>query len=82
LASRWSERKIQPARLLLTSPPYFRLTNYHYDQWLRLWMLGGSPTANRLGEENRGKFEGRVAYSKLLVTAFRKASEPTLLRTR
>jgi hypothetical protein len=74
LALRWSERKIQPARLLLTSPPYFRLTNYHYDQWLRLWMLGGSPTANRLGEENRGKFEGRVAYSKLLVTAFRKAS--------
>ena len=33
-----------------------------------------APTANRLGGENRGKFEGRAAYSKLLVTAFRKAS--------
>ena len=74
LASRSSQGTIQPAKLLLTSPPYFKLTNYHYDQWLRLWMLGGSPTANRLGEENRGKFEGRVAYSNLLVSAFRKAS--------
>ena len=74
LASRWSERTIQSAKLLLTSPPYFKLTNYHYDQWLRLWMLGGSPSANRLGEENRGKFEGRVAYSNLLVAAFRQAS--------
>jgi hypothetical protein len=74
LASRWSQGRIQPAKLLLTSPPYFKLTNYHYDQWLRLWMLGGSPTANRLSGENRGKFEGRAAYSKLLVTAFRKAS--------
>ncbi|XHL98491.1 MAG: hypothetical protein P7H58_11360 [Microcoleus anatoxicus] len=28
--------------LLFTSPPYFGITNYHYDQWLRLWMLGGT----------------------------------------
>jgi hypothetical protein len=74
LASRWAERTIQPAKLLLTSPPYFSLTNYHYDQWLRLWMLGGRPDANRIGGENRGKFESKIAYSKLLVTAFRKAS--------
>jgi DNA methylase len=74
LVSRWSERKIQPAKLLLTSPPYFSLTNYHYDQWLRLWMLGGRPDANRAGGENRGKFENKAGYSKLLVTAFRKAS--------
>jgi hypothetical protein len=30
--------------------------------------------ASRLGEQNRGKFDGRAAYSELLVTAFRKAS--------
>jgi hypothetical protein len=35
---------------------------------------GGRPDANRVGGENRGKFEGKAAYSKLLVTAFRKAS--------
>lgn len=74
LASRWAERKIQPARLLITSPPYFKLANYHYDQWLRLWMLGGNPDANRLGEENRGKFEGQAAYAALLVTAFKNAT--------
>jgi hypothetical protein len=74
LSSRWSQRKIRPARLLLTSPPYFDLTNYHYDQWIRLWMLGGRPDASRVRGQNRGKFESKAAYSTLLVTAFRKAS--------
>lgn len=74
LASRWSEGKLQPVKLLLTSPPYFGLTNYHYDQWLRLWMLGGRPDANRPGGKYRDKFESKAAYSRLLVTAFRKAS--------
>lgn len=35
--------------LLLTSPPYFGVTNYFYDQWLRLWLLGGRPTDARVG---------------------------------
>jgi hypothetical protein len=74
LASRWAESTIQPARLLLTSPPYFKLANYHYDQWLRLWMLGGNPDANRPGGENRGKFEGQAAYATLLVSAFQNAA--------
>lgn len=29
------------ADLVLTSPPYFGVTNYEYDNWIRLWMLGG-----------------------------------------
>jgi hypothetical protein len=37
-------------------------------------MLGGRPDAGRIGGENRGKFESRVAYTKLLETAFRRAS--------
>jgi hypothetical protein len=28
-------------RLLFTLPPYYRVTNYYYDQLLGLWMLGG-----------------------------------------
>ena len=32
-------------RLLFTSPPYCGVTNYHYDQWLRRWLLGGTPNA-------------------------------------
>lgn len=27
----------------VTSPPYFDVTDYGEDQWLRLWFLGGSP---------------------------------------
>jgi hypothetical protein len=28
-------------KLVITSPPYLDITNYHEDQWLRLWFLGG-----------------------------------------
>jgi len=29
------------ASLLITSPPYKGITNYEYDNWIRLWLLGG-----------------------------------------
>src|SRR6266571_5481824 len=59
-------------RLLLTSPPYFALTNYHYDQWLRLWLLGRPPTALRVPDDQgvRGKFENRERYTQLLRGVF------------
>lgn len=61
-----------PARLLFTSPPYYRVTNYHYDQWLRLWLLGAPPTARRVpgSADVRGKFENAVRYRKLLKNVF------------
>jgi DNA modification methylase len=60
------------AQLLFTSPPYFSVTNYHYDQWLRLWLLGGPPSARRLpnSREVRGKFESEVRYRSLLKSVF------------
>jgi hypothetical protein len=38
-------RKItkQKAALVVTSPPYLRVTSYEEDQWLRLWFLGYPP---------------------------------------
>jgi hypothetical protein len=30
-------------KLVVTSPPYFNVTNYEEDQWLRLWFLGHEP---------------------------------------
>ncbi|MGH9429870.1 MAG: DNA methyltransferase, partial [Terriglobia bacterium] len=30
-------------RLVVTSPPYYDVTNYEEDQWLRLWFLGNEP---------------------------------------
>jgi len=60
--------------LLFTSPPYCAVTNYHYDQWLRLWLLGGSPNALREGHGRGGKFEGRDRYRKMLEGVFAKAA--------
>jgi hypothetical protein len=64
------------ARLLLTSPPYFSVTNYHYDQWLRLWLLGGPPHARRPQgmQDIQGKFENAQRYRELLVNVFCRAS--------
>ena len=53
--------RAEPVRAVITSPPYFALTSYEEDQWLRLWFLGGPPSArrgvisidDRLGEEDK-----------------------------
>jgi hypothetical protein len=64
-------------QLLLTSPPYFAVTNYHYDQWLRLWLLGGPPHARRVSNagDHRDKFENLAKYQALLVNVFARAAE-------
>ena len=67
------------ARLLLTSPPYLGITNYHYDQWLRLWLLGGPPTSRRPGGLYRGKFENKHQFRMLLHNVFTSA-KPLLAR--
>jgi hypothetical protein len=36
-------------KLVITSPPYLDITDYHEDQWLRLWFLGG-PTKPITGQ--------------------------------
>jgi hypothetical protein len=65
---------VQRASLLFTSPPYFGLTNYHYDQWLRLWLLGEAPNALRKPGRHRAKFEDKGAYAALLERVFRQAA--------
>jgi hypothetical protein len=68
--------------LLLTSPPYFGITNYHYDQWIRLWLLGGPPTDHRAQKEIRGKHRDKFSnfgvYADLLSAVF--ASSAKMLR--
>ncbi|MGH8251004.1 MAG: DNA methyltransferase [Steroidobacteraceae bacterium] len=63
------------ARLLFTSPPYYKVTNYHYDQWLRLWLLGGPTFPRSYRSKHRGKFDNRSAYRALLLAAFTHARE-------
>lgn len=36
----------KPINLVVTSPPYYGMTTYVQDQWLRNWFLGGSSEVN------------------------------------
>ncbi len=69
------EGSLKKANLLFTSPPYHAITNYHYDQWLRLWLLGGPPNALLNGNGRGGKFEAREGYRRLLDQVFTKTSQ-------
>lgn len=56
--------------LLLTSPPYRAVINYHADQWLRLWVLGGEPKPTSRNEQHRGRFDSKERYRELLSNVF------------
>lgn len=71
--------KMKPFSLLFTSPPYVGISDYHRDQWLRLWMLGGEPNASRSNEQHRRDFSAQNTYKDLLNTVFGQASE--MMRT-
>jgi hypothetical protein len=61
--------------LLFTSPPYYGLTNYFYDQWLRIWMLGGSSEPSWSGKLWEKRFESKVEYRQLLEKVFAGCAE-------
>jgi len=61
--------------LLFTSPPYIGISDYHRDQWLRLWMLGNEPVVARNSEQYRGSFSSAEEYRALLTTVFSHAAE-------
>lgn len=74
---RTTAKRLAPkgARLLFTSPPYFGITNYHYDQWLRLWLLGGPQRPRSQGDKHRGKFSHPDHFRSLLLSAFTRAKD-------
>lgn len=61
-------------KLLFTSPPYYDITHYHYDQWLRYWMLGGPSWPSKTEDKHRGRFSSRAAYESLLDSIFEQAA--------
>lgn len=61
--------------LLFTSPPYFAISNYFKDQWLRLWMLGGPDRPASNGNKAYTRFESKIAYRRLLETVFEECAE-------
>jgi len=60
----------EKASLLFTSPPYYGVTNYHRDQWLRHWMLGGEAFPSSGPGAHCGRFESKHQYEILLETVF------------
>jgi hypothetical protein len=47
-------------KLVITSPPYLDITDYHEDQWLRLWLLGGAakPITGQGKDDRHRRIEG------------------------
>lgn len=80
IMSRWASLEGTPkATLLLTSPPYFRVADYFYDQWLRLWLLGGAGEPSTIAHSCKGKFGNQEKYETLLRNVF-EASKKHLKR--
>lgn len=52
--------------LLFTSPPYWSITDYYADQWLRLWMLGEPAIPKSNSHKHKGRFGSKVEYYNLL----------------
>ena len=53
--SRLIASPVPPIRCVITSPPYFNVTNFEEDQWLRLWFLGNlpKPTYGQVSRDDR-----------------------------
>ena len=50
-----SRKFARPVRCVITSPPYYNITDFGEDQWLRLWFLGAPPypTRGRVSRDDR-----------------------------
>jgi hypothetical protein len=49
-------------RCIITSPPYFDVTNIEEDQWLRLWFLGGPPGLKKGNQSGDYRHATRTAF--------------------
>ncbi|MDD2710314.1 MAG: DNA methyltransferase [Verrucomicrobiae bacterium] len=80
ILTRWKDRFLEnKVKLLLTSPPYYGVTNYFYDQWLRLWLLGGAENPRSAVDSCKRKFENKQYYIRMLRQVFIN-SKPLLKR--
>lgn len=55
------------ASLVLTSPPYMGVTNYEYDNWIRLWALGGPSLPSW---SNKQRYLDKKLYTEMLKEVF------------
>lgn len=62
-------------KMLFTSPPYYKITDYHLDQWIRLWLLGESSEQKFNSDPNKHNFGNKEHYKKLLFDVFNKSKK-------
>jgi hypothetical protein len=65
-----SNAKMIKYSLLFTSPPYYSITNYYADQWLRLWLLGGADKPEAQNDKHKRRFSNKQEYIDLLDSVF------------
>jgi len=68
---RQAARLPRTIRCAVTSPPYFDVTNYAEDQWLRLWLLGESAQPSRPGFSKDDRVGSVDRYWMLLTDMWR-----------
>ena len=61
LPTRLKDRDFEIA-CAVTSPPYFDVTHFEEDQWLRLWVLGGKAGSKRSGSIGEGRYSFEDKY--------------------
>ncbi|PNV82391.1 MAG: DNA modification methylase [Sulfurimonas sp.] len=62
-------------KMLFTSPPYYKVTDYHLDQWIRLWLLGETNEQKFNPDPNKNNFGNQEHYINLLTEIFTKSKK-------
>jgi len=57
-------------RAIVTSPPYFDVTRFEEDQWLRLWFLGNPPRPTYRTISKDDRYEHKKSYWRFLEEAW------------
>jgi len=68
-----SRGSVEKFDLLLTSPPYFGITKYRQDSWIRLWLLREGPSLPDWKADP--KLTGWSTYQRLLDSVFAAAAK-------
>lgn len=65
------QAKFPRCSCVITSPPYFDVTRFEEDQWLRLWFLGGPPKPTYRQVSRDDRHSSLTAYWRMITDMWR-----------